>query len=608
MSRLRTVCLALSLLAVAPSASPQEILESQPPAFLRVLEGPATLIAENGETSEAQLHSPIAIGDALALEAASRAEILLADATRIRAAGPAELSLIEELGSSPKRFGLYLKHGDLQVRTPNDIDGDDRGEALRIASSAGDLYLAYPGRYRIQLDPTVGLSLIVRQGRIEVVTGQRSFLVREGELADISTDEWPRIQLAAAPGLDELERWALTLEQAAVQADVPWVEPELRYAAAPLSEHGSWIGVDGAAAWRPYAATSWQPYNDGYWSYAPGGMFWVSHEPWGWLPYHYGYWDLHHVHGWIWFPGRVYSGAHVTFHWGSSWVGWTPTHYYHRSRVHRRYGHGGLHRSGSGGHQWVYCPTTSLGLRYQNRFHRDREPYAGQAHRRSSPTAIVTDDTRGLTPDTWTDARRTRDVLLSRRVVPRTAIPRDTVSTVKSHADTTVRTRPWARQGLGRAARELPSSEPTVSRAASPRLGRPWRATREPVTDGRVVSRESPRRETLPVTPDSRRPVSRRAPTRSALPARQDVTSRRASPPRVTRRSVPFRVTRDTAHTPARTARRPAATRPSPSAGRRSTSSSSRSSRREPAEASRSSRPAPQRRSARPSRSVSRRD
>jgi hypothetical protein len=55
----------------------------------------------------------------------------------------------------------------------------------------------------------------------------------------------------------------------------------------------------------------WDPFSNGYWSYAPGfGYTWVSSYPWGWMPYRYGRWVFINNRGWCWAPGgwnRWYS-------------------------------------------------------------------------------------------------------------------------------------------------------------------------------------------------------------------------------------------------------------------------------------------------------------
>jgi len=49
-----------------------------------------------------------------------------------------------------------------------------------------------------------------------------------------------------------------------------------------LSAYGRWIDLPTYGyAWMPSGvAPGFQPYVNGYWSYGPGGYFWVSYEPW----------------------------------------------------------------------------------------------------------------------------------------------------------------------------------------------------------------------------------------------------------------------------------------------------------------------------------------
>ena len=58
-------------------------------------------------------------------------------------------------------------------------------------------------------------TVVVREGRIEVLAGQRSFLVREGEQAAIEAGEWPRVGLTRAEARAQLELWARQLEDEA---------------------------------------------------------------------------------------------------------------------------------------------------------------------------------------------------------------------------------------------------------------------------------------------------------------------------------------------------------------------------------------------------------
>jgi hypothetical protein len=106
-----------------------------------------------------------------------------------------------------------------------------------------------------------------------------------------------------------------------------------------LDPYGSWVD-DGTygTVWVPSSTVvgdDFQPYvSAGHWTYDTDYV-WVSDYSWGWAPFHYGRWVYIGGRGWGWIPGRVYSGAWVSWRvgygdWG--YVGWgpmAPTWYWH---------------------------------------------------------------------------------------------------------------------------------------------------------------------------------------------------------------------------------------------------------------------------------------
>ena len=99
-----------------------------------------------------------------------------------------------------------------------------------------------------------------------------------------------------------------------------------------LEGHGQWIDDPTyGTVWQPNESevgTDFVPYvSAGSWTYDESyGHTWVSTYDWGWAPFHYGRWV--HVHrGWVWIPGRTYSGAWVSWRYGGpsyGYVGWSP--------------------------------------------------------------------------------------------------------------------------------------------------------------------------------------------------------------------------------------------------------------------------------------------
>lgn len=100
-----------------------------------------------------------------------------------------------------------------------------------------------------------------------------------------------------------------------------------------LDGHGAWVDDSTyGTVWVPESTevgSDFEPYvTAGHWTYDDDQSWvWVSDYDWGWAPFHYGRWVRLPSHGWSWIPGRVYSGAWVTWRVGPSgydYVGWAP--------------------------------------------------------------------------------------------------------------------------------------------------------------------------------------------------------------------------------------------------------------------------------------------
>jgi hypothetical protein len=300
---------------------------------------------------------------------------------------------------------IELDEGELQLLVGDDALGDELPE---IGTPAGTVYVHEPGEYRISFDGARGLEVVVRSGYAELLTERGSTVVRAGESAWTPGDRWSRVELAQAGGYDALERWGAELDRAAEVYDerTLYVEPEYRYAAAPLQRYGSWVYVDSAWAWRPRVTVDWRPYWNGRWAHTPSGLTWVSAEPWGWLPYHYGTWYQAPGFGWCWRPGRVYSPAWVYWYVGPRWTGWCPVGYYtshyrgYRGNGFRHGLYGWATGSWSFYSDWNFCPTPRVYDRYDRGF-RHTGAHIGRLADAEPPRGLLTTDTRGLDRSDW---------------------------------------------------------------------------------------------------------------------------------------------------------------------------------------------------------------
>ncbi len=425
--------LALGLLAMAAPAA----AETGSYGYVRVVEGSATLMqAGTDERASAEINQPVLAGDRLWVPDRSRVELVLADRNIVRVDGGSEL-ILERLAASPdsddRATVLRLLEGNLQLVVTQDSLGD---ELPRIETPNATVYPQNFGVYRVTADRDGWSEVVVRRGTAEVVTDEGTSRLRADEEAVIDGDRLAEADVREAGSFDSLERWARQLDDDYASADLSNVDDNLRYSAAPLARHGSWVYVDGSPYWRPRVAAGWRPYWQGRWVYTPSGLTWISSEPWGWVPYHYGSWDYLPAYGWAWQPGHVWSPAWVYWYWGPSYVGWCPTAYYTRF-YGPRFGAGFGFRFGvygwAGGHRshfnhWSFVRSSYFddraghhrGNRDRDRFwdgRRDVQRYAveiGAADGRNAlERGIITTDTKPLRPNTW---RNQDEVLRALRV------------------------------------------------------------------------------------------------------------------------------------------------------------------------------------------------
>jgi hypothetical protein len=389
--------------------------------FLRVVEGAATLIrVEDGQPEAARENTPALAGDRLSLAPGSRVELILPDGHRLRLAESADLELValaRSLDEDGDATALQLTHGALAIDVPREA-----ADRTRVDTDAAAVLLERGGLYLIEIDDRGATRVVVREGEAEVLTEYDSLLVRAGDEAVVDRDSRSRIAVYQAPPLTDVELWARQLEAEAAQAEVEPVDPGLRYAAQPLARYGNWVNSGVGYAWRPRVEVGWRPYWKGYWKYSPAGLVWCSYEPWGWVPYHYGTWDLHPSYGWLWYPGAVYRPAHVVWYWGPSYTGWIPSGYY-ASFYARRFGfhisfgsgfYGYSHASWNAYRDWVFCPRSSIGHRYQYRYHSDHHVLVHHGRFDGADRAFITADTGGLDRTRWRDAGAVEEAVVRR--------------------------------------------------------------------------------------------------------------------------------------------------------------------------------------------------
>lgn len=406
----------LVTLAAVPLAAQQD---EGAAAYLRTVEGYADHVLAQGEAFQAGINYPVVPGDRLVLAPGTRLEVVLPDGSAVRAADEADLlvsAVAGTLESPAQETQLELDHGELQVVRP----AWSGPEAVQVLVGGSWVVLEAPGSYRIGTDGYGTSRVTVREGWAEISTPRGRRDVRTAETAWVREGTWS-VELARAEARDELEWWGASLDRDVQVAARTWSDdPRLSYAAASLEGRGEWVEVGGRRAWRPWVEVGWRPYVTGDWAWTPGGMAWVSYEPWGWLTHHYGLWEQVGGYGWVWVPGRVYSPAWVYWYWGPSYVAWVPAGVYATTYASWDYRPSwGVYGWVSGGwshyDDWTFCRVDDFRYgRHHGRFALGRE-VSRHADTDILQRGVLATDTRPLTRGGWTGGTAFRERLAQER-------------------------------------------------------------------------------------------------------------------------------------------------------------------------------------------------
>lgn len=298
----------------------------------------ATIIrsdAEGSESDRASVNSPLFPGDTLNTDDQQRVEIQLAGGSMVRIDTGTELRF-QSLPNPQAKFQdntvLALSSGVIRV-TSRVQESDE----FRVDTPDATVYLNGEGEFRISSGGRGGTHVESLRGVAEVVGNETSVLVRGGMGTTVALGSAPATPRAYSTlASDGFDRWCAARDDAYrahdryvdldKRDDVP---AEVRPYYGELSSNGQWdTDAQYGLVWYPTVAADWRPYYDGYWSYGPGGYFWVGNEPWGWAPYHYGCWHWSAAHRWCWIPGPVFAGAWVSWSWGAFSVGWAPLNWW----------------------------------------------------------------------------------------------------------------------------------------------------------------------------------------------------------------------------------------------------------------------------------------
>jgi hypothetical protein len=279
---------------------------------------------DDGREIDARVNVPVFPTDEVITSRRGRSEIRLSDGNVIALDRSTDIrfkSILDSYDGEGSQTIVELKYGHVIVQRT-----DSGREYLRVDTDSASYLATDESIYAVDSDRGSD-RVVVFDGAVEVRSPNRTQRVRAGEEAKVDGEGVYGLVSDSRYGPDDFERWYLRRAERYGHGSSRYLDRSLAYADYDLSQHGSWIYVNGfnTWCWRPTVGVGWRPYYNGEWGYGrSGGLIWISYEPWGWVPYHYGRWSYDPFYGWVWLPGSGYSPAWVYWMYGPNYVGWAP--------------------------------------------------------------------------------------------------------------------------------------------------------------------------------------------------------------------------------------------------------------------------------------------
>ncbi|HJW32004.1 MAG TPA: DUF6600 domain-containing protein [Holophagaceae bacterium] len=295
-------------------------------ARVRALEGDVRI--RKGELDE-ELSRGTPIGEGDVLESKGRGVVQLLDGTRIAFAGATRFTVaaLFKDAKGERQVLLRLDYGRLRVTL-----GGESEAKFRIDTPSGQVTCFDKGSFSVETERDHTLRVKVHAGRVTVRNERDEARISGGERITVygTQDRLDRVRDFNTYEEDEFDRWSDRTGTARRGQSWERVPAELRHYSDDLDENGEWVNSpEYGWVWRPAVTDQeWRPYWRGRWAAYPGGMTWVSDEPWGYMTYHHGRWSWGVGLGWYWIPGVNYSPAWVAWRYYDGNCGWAPLNYY----------------------------------------------------------------------------------------------------------------------------------------------------------------------------------------------------------------------------------------------------------------------------------------
>jgi len=354
---------------------------NNPPALvarISVIEGSVSLQpGGTGDWGAAALNRPVTIGDKIWVDQNARAE-LQAGEESFHLGGMTALSF---LNLDQNIIQARLAEGAINFR----VREMHQGDTYEVDTPNLAFTVREAGAFRINVSENGDFTRVIAiRGQGEIAAGGQTYALQPGQSADVSgTDNNVKVVTAAAPGPDQLDRWAQERDlKEDNSTSAQYVNRDV-VGYSDLDDYGTWKQEpDVGSVWVPNSVpVGWAPYSYGNWNWVgPWGWSWVDYAPWGFAPYHYGRWNYYGGY-WGWCPGPIFArpcygpafvgflggfgvGFGVGFGWGGGY-GWFPLGWGEPYRPWYRCGPGYWHNVNVN-NTYIHNGTTINGNNFRN--------------------------------------------------------------------------------------------------------------------------------------------------------------------------------------------------------------------------------------------------
>ena len=262
---------------------------------------------------EAQLNTPIAVGDALYVGKDGDLELEMGSRAFVRADDDTQLTLVNQTSD-------FIQFKITSGRVTFDLRTLPFGNSVELDTPNAVFTIDHVGYYRVDVDGDVHF-ITRRGGRATMVpAGGQAMSIHPSEEIVVKGSVVAQAETYVAPEIDSWDRWNYDRTEGLLDSISERYIPYGVAGASDLDHYGNWrVAPDYGPIWVPDSVPpGWAPYSTGRWGWDPYYQWtWIDDAPWGWAPFHYGRWV--YLGGyWAWAPGPVmrhpvYAPALVAF-------------------------------------------------------------------------------------------------------------------------------------------------------------------------------------------------------------------------------------------------------------------------------------------------------